>query len=356
MPKLTRKHWNHPTYRYAYCIERYGNVYTVIDNCNPKAIKGLKFVNDNKRQALEILNQRLIDSKSNIPVVNRTTTLFDAVKEFIELYAKNVSKFTINNYLSTFETYLTEDHPLSDIKIIKNMILESIRVTKHSNNTVRKSMYKLSKLFDFCIENEYITSNPITNSLIPKEVLKELAYPTPDELDIILKAAEKRSHQYALFIKFVSLTGCRVGEALKINWNKSTNLSYIDDTKIYIDGKRKSIYKLNIREIPIDIIPDLRNVIEELRQFELHNNGRLFRWFNQQNVQRWFKDIREELSLNENYSLHSLRKYAANYLERTVGIPPHICNYILGHNQNSRSKYYAHNPSGEDLINMLKVR
>ena len=398
MPRQrTRKRWEHSSYKYAYCIERYGNVYTVINNSAPAAIKGLKWKPENRNEAMRILDERLQEvmaletgqltksAKANIP-----TTLYEAIEEFSTIEFKKLDKETVKSYMTAFNKYLVADLQLQDIVGIRKMINERLVENGHKPNTQLKYLAKLNRLFEFCISQEYMPRNPIVKGMKPDEEEVQIKPFTMEEMELLIDyflsqkkvqipigegktRIRKRSkaegkEEYAYMLKLISTIGTRATETIKIWWDvkNAPVVPYTIDkksiivlpSKIIIDGKRSKRTKPRLREFPIELVPQTLEVLELLSKFKEDNKGKLLRWNTLAKPELWLREAVEELKLEPGRSLHSIRKTATNWWEKELGIPSHICAYMAGHNQQTRTKYYEKDPTAEQLVNMhgVKVR
>jgi integrase len=384
MPKIrTRERWEHPTYKYAYCIERYGNVYTIIDGTPPSAIKGLKWDIKNKKEALKILNHRLIEkNKPEIFELSKPLTVQDAVNEYANATFSSLDIMTVKSLISTFKLYLPADASLNDLSFIRNHIIQKSEDLKHNDNTRNKALTRLKRFFNFCVDQDIISKNPVVTSMIPLKYDPEPTFFSFEEINniyeyfisldtvvvgpnITRKRQEKEMKlEYALTIKLMSLIGTRGMETLKIFWDKhdapivphskKDEKSYIEfPNKIFIDGKRHKFNITNIREFPLNLVPESIPILGELKQFKNLNNGKLVKWQNIHPLERWLKIALKELKIDDTRNLHSLRKTATNYWEKVLGIPPHICSRMAGHGQEVRKKVYDKSPTAEEMVNMF---
>ena len=396
MPKQrTRLRWEHPTYKYAYCIERRGTVYTIIDGGEKVAIRGLRWDSKNKSEAIRILDERLREAHKDKNSVEadiipdlKPKTLYEAIEEFSAVKFTKFDKATVKSYITAFRAYLVEDMNLKDVNRIRNMVRERQGINNHAPNTQLKYLSKLNKLFEYCIGQEYMNRNPILSGMKPDEVTLEIKLFTQEEIEILFdyffkmdnvfvpakgekkERIRKRSlsedkKQFAWMIKFISIAGTRAMETINIWWDVShapvmpystkKPIILLPD-KIIIDGKRSKKAKPRDRELPLPIIPQLYPILEELEKYKEINNGKLFKWNSVACLELWLRDALKELKLEGERNLHELRKTATNWWEKELGIPLHVCNYMAGHNQQTRDKYYGSIPTAQELIKMSGVR
>lgn len=392
MPKQrTRKRWEHPSYKYAYCVERYENVYTVIDNEPPIVIKGMKWKPENRNEALRILDERLREKQTTNSVKQTRAindripkTIYQAIAEFSSVEFKKFDKATIKSYLSAFNRYLPNDLLLNDVVGIRQLINDKLVEHTHKPSTQLKYLAKLNRLFEFCISQEYMPRNPILKGMKPDEEVNEVKAYTLDEMELLYEyflnqnrvfipmgegkiRTRKRSEseekeEYAYMLKLIATIGTRATETIKLWWNVQNapiipfslnKKSIILPNKIIIDGKRSKKSKPRIREFPIELVPQTLEVLELLEKYKERNNGKLLRWNTLAKPEYWLREAVKELNLEFGRSLHSIRKTATNWWEKELGIPSYICAYMAGHNQQTRTKYYEKDPTAEQLINMF---
>lgn len=387
--KAKRKRWNHPHFKYAYCIERGGTVYTVIHSGPPLAIKGIKFTAANKDIAMEVLTNRYYEYQKtvfgvDIKEIKEEMTLYSVIKEFSQYHFTKFSKGTIYSYITAFNSYLPNDYPITQISDIRNMIDEQLKTLKHHPNTQLKYLSKLNQLFQYCLDQEYITRNPIITPMKPEPVAPTVKYFARDEINSIVKyfnnyankefangslknnaiiKVETNYKQMALLVEFLSYSGLRISEALNLWWNhedapviKNDTLnrkSIITDSSIIVDGKRTIHTKPRVREFPLHLVPTLFSVIENLKSFQDVNENKVFKWKIASKVEGMLREAITDLGLEEGRSCHSLRKTALNYWEKELGIPSAISKYMAGHSEATREKFYSYEPSADDLLNMF---
>lgn len=392
MPKERRKNrWEHPHLKYAFCIERYGNVYTVIHGNPPAVIKGLKWVPKNKELALSILTDRYNKYIEHTPnelskaIQSVEKQLSEIIIEFSKLHFPKLSEGTRKTYITAFNSYLPEDYPITNVDAIRAMIQNQTVFLKHNPNTQLKYLSKLNRLFQYCIDQEYITRNPVINPMKPAPVPTPIKVFTRNEVNMIVEYLNNyhlqdfengskkhnaeikhktNTKQLALLVEFLSYSGLRISEAIKLWWDVPNaplikndiykRRSIISGNKIIIDGKRAIHTKPKIREFPIDIVPALMPIINQLEEFKDVNNGKVFRWGYVSKIEQTLKEAITALNLESDRNFHTLRKTALNYWEKELGIPAHISKFLAGHSAATREKFYSTEPSGDELLNMFE--
>lgn len=372
--KPASERWEHKTEKNCYCEERGGLVRTVI---NVEGIERqrrntkLLWKPENKKDALKILDERLRDFKRKLyeikNPVSKKTGLLDAITLFATLTFPGLSPHTVFHYKKAFEHYLPGTNVEMTVEKLRSHIEKQIiEHAAHSPNTRRKHLAQVSKLMDFCVERDYLAKNPVLKSMKPKTRYKEVIPFKQSELQLIYDAISasanikgqrsffREKHQLRLYIKFMSLTGCRATEAITLRW------SDVSDDAIRIDGKRNRIDEPKVRHFPIDIVPGVRELLKELRQYSEINEGKLFPWEYTEDPRRRFRKVLIDLELynvhGQTRSIHELRKTATNWWEKTLGIPADICAIIGGHDIATRQSTYNKKPSAQEIIEMVEKR
>lgn len=366
MPKpRSRKRWEHPSFRYAYCVERYGNVYTVVNGTPPMAIKGLKWSPENKCLAMEILHARIMETMQP-RTEQRPATIFSAIELYAELQFPAFNHLKRIRVLNVFKKYLSEDLPLSNILEIKKHIAKSTRMSGCAHNTLRKHYQILSNFFDYCIDNDLMHKNPVAGSPYRAEAPVALDLPTRQELTQLLRYLnEHNREELADLIRLISLSGLRISEAMRLYWDEAKapyianaehmrvkSIISLQNDMMIIDGKRHAENIANIREFPLSIIPGLPEHIEIMLAKPAADDGRLIHWTALSKPRSWLNAAVTALDLPR-YTFHSVRTFATNWWEKELGIPGEICAYLGGHTIAVRDKFYKSAPTANELKNML---
>lgn len=370
MPKVRQNKWELEQYPNAFVYERDGKCYTYINGVR-KVIKGLSYIPSNRERAMQILVERIggfYGSSAD------DFTVYSAFEEFAKSYFQRIGKPTQTAYIIAMKKLLPDDMLLEDVRLIKANILNNMQNSNLSQNTQLMYLHRLNRFFKYCVVNEYITSNPIDRIIKPQMSSNEIEMYSREEVNLIIDylndkpvrfSPYKSSSNYevnykeiALIVEFISYSGTRINETLNIYKeynsapfiNNSKQKSVIYDTHIVIDGKRTAFNKPKIRELPFALIPKLRDVTIRCIDFS-PNNPRLFGdikfvLYNQ------LKLVNKALGINENLSIHSLRKTAIHHWEKELNIRPDISAFMAGHSVAMKFKHYANVPTANELLKM----
>lgn len=210
-----------PNGRYQY-FERYVNPYT------EKTVRvSVTLDNDTRtaqKQANMLLNEKI---KSQLSALKSTDVFFlNTISEWWDNYKKSIKQSSISS-MSSSVNYLLKN-------IDKNVKIDKVDV-KFMQNIINSSDIKRSQLirvksvlnliFDYAVDLGYTNDNPARRAKLPKK-LKTLddykkinsKYLEQSELNDIISELYRRpdTYRHGLIAEFMSLNGCRMGEAIAL--------------------------------------------------------------------------------------------------------------------------------------------
>lgn len=210
-----------PNGRYQY-FERYVNPYT------EKTVRvSVTLDNDTRtaqKQANMLLNEKI---KSQLSALKSTDVFFlNTISEWWDNYKKSIKQSSISS-MSSSVNYLLKNIDKNvkidkvDVKFIQNIINSSD--IKRSQLIRVKSVLNL--IFDYAVDLGYTNDNPARRAKLPKK-LKTLddykkinsKYLEQSELNDIISELYRRpdTYRHGLVAEFMSLNGCRMGEAIAL--------------------------------------------------------------------------------------------------------------------------------------------
>ncbi|SCA90060.1 Phage integrase [Streptococcus macedonicus] len=225
--------------KYKY-FERYKDPYT--EKWRKVSVTLESGSNRAKKEAQKLLNKK-IDSK--LEKLKTTDALFTTVfEEWLPIYKETIKKSSLHSTLATIKRIKKDfalEVPISNItpKYIQNYITSNDEWT-YSQKYRIKSL--LNVFFDYAVSLEIIENNPARKIVLnkPQKTIEELEavenkYLEPDELNRLLKEFYRKpiTYRYGLLSEFMSLNGCRIGEAaaLKLkNYHKESKTIDIHGT------------------------------------------------------------------------------------------------------------------------------
>ncbi|MFW5700256.1 MAG: tyrosine-type recombinase/integrase [Cyclobacteriaceae bacterium] len=329
MPKpRTREHWASPTYTVGFVYNRGGVAYI---NIADKIIRStrLKFIPANKKRALDILDQAVGEYLNPPEQQNKHVqhTIYSLIKEYGEIYFPNMSHFNIRNIKQSIGHFIKQDYPLFQIDDIRKHIIENSKLCGLSANTKRRNLQRLKQIFNYAIDEGYIGRNPITKAMLPKEEKPKLMVFTRGETESLINYFHEKNYEFSLLIQFISITGVRIQEALKIMWQD------VSDTFILIRGKGTKN-----RYFPLEPFPELVVLLKQIKEL---NNKKLFRWNTYAKLEKWLRDACKKLEIyEEGKSFHSIRKMRENELIKELRFDLDVTAELMGHTRKIQEAHY----------------
>lgn len=141
-----------------------------------------------------------------------------------------------------------------------------------SPNRANNTLMVLRSLFDVAIESGVLYSNPARAVKRTRVFAKELTLPTREQfvdfVQTIRSAGGRDSRNCADFVQFVAFTGCRLSEAVAMQWHDVDFNKYeVTVRGDPITGTKNS----EVRRVPM--IPELRSLLEGMRRDRVHESN-----------------------------------------------------------------------------------
>lgn len=198
--------------------------------------KSLKLPDDGESWKLAKIFQKKLDGEIALELFNN---LLNNEKQILlsEAYQmfSNEKQLSGNNIYYIAYKYLLEitgNIPTSMVMIDQlNKLKNKLLYNKKSQNTVVSYFNHLRVFFNWCVKKQYISTNPIPKL---KWQLKNVVTLTESELELIINYLKTVNEPMANLIKYLSLTGLRLSEALalkKTDIDYNSNILIINNTK-----------------------------------------------------------------------------------------------------------------------------
>lgn len=308
-------------------------------------------------RALPILKQRAIEHQHpNLkaiaePPAPKGILLSQAIAEFNAARAiERKGKATVSRYRVVAEKLLIGD--------VGDMVLESTALRKRiitlkakidvADSYMQKLLYKAREYCEYWVQCGYLSSNPIDAIGIPPLLTEHDVMPMPPAVFRLFYDRLMAKGEYAIadYIQLVYAMGMRPSEALSLKWEDVT------DSTIKIKGKRVRGNRSGIRYyaykdaegrettpgIP-DVLHPLTKTLESIRR-RTGGVGYLFPWRTLPSVQGKVRDVRQELDVDPNYTLKSLRSGAVLVFRDVYKWGVEFRCLQLGHNVAVHIKHY----------------
>jgi len=287
----------------------------------------MKDTRENRKIAKLVQREKELElMKPHQNILVHTMNLRAAFKIFLKA-KKDTAKNTKINYNSSFN-YLTK--VVADKTLIKDVtskdllnVIEYMReIGGLSENSISSYTKDLKTFWNWMIKENLVIKNVVER--VKQEAKPIITIPEEDFRIIIHELYKKNLDQYRI-IKFLKLTGFRVGEALYLNWED-------------IDFRQNRILLRNIkmkREDEFPLYLELRNFLNKFKQ----SNGKIFPYKDSKSLRFWRRLMKK---LEMKYTLHNIRKtFATRLVNKNVSVFDAM--KLLRHkNVSTTMKYYTY--------------
>jgi integrase len=327
--------FQHPLYRNVYLKKRGDIIYYHIhyDGEEIRKSTGMFWAKANFNRALEIAEAHY--DKLTLPGTNKYN-LNELFEQYLNFKSKSVTKVTIKKYRQAWNNFILKDYQTSDIQQLRQDLVSVIATTHLGNNTTVKLLQLLSAFFEYCLENNYIMSNPVVSSILPKTTKAEPRQYEEAEIQKLINYFKDGSDMN-LLIRLIANTGLRVEEAVNLR-----NSDIMPD-RLFITGKGGA--KRTIPIFPGSRLEVVTNILK--------NREKPFPW---QGTRRpHLKMLKAVKKLNFELSgFHAIRKYFENKLI-DAGVNVKIVAELLGHTVAIQAKNYITRTKFQDLKKVMGI-
>lgn len=142
-----------------------------------------------------------------------------------------------------------------------------------SNRTINDYQRTIKTFWRWAYRCDFVNSQEVADKLLtlpdqPKKERIQDKYLEPEEVKMILSNIPKGYEHYGLVIRFMILTGMRIGEFIALNntdvWGSVIHISKTYDTKNNIVTEPKSLKSKR----DIHVQPELKECIDDIREYE----------------------------------------------------------------------------------------
>jgi integrase len=267
-------------------------------------------------------------------------TLGEAHALYLEDYRSRKGKGT-RQYESIYKARVAAefgDTPLHVITVAKiEALLRKTREAGLSEKTVFSTIDILSRIFRFAIRfGLYAGYNPCQAVRKPKVNNRRTSYLTKDQIDALLAVLrDLPDRNFANLVRFLLFTGCRQGEAFKLEWGDvdlERRLIHLRDPKGGVD----QTLPIN-REAGAALTDQKSRAGEEPFVFPGDRGGRR----NIRPWRRWF-EVRKAAGIPATFRLHDLRHTFASWLASSGKVDMQTLQALLTHKDSRTTMRYAH--------------
>ena len=288
-----------------------------------------------KREADRKADKMLADLKAG--KIAESYKTFDAwFPEYLEAYKSNVSKRTMDDYKSFYETSVRPFFRGKAIKDIKQIDCQTVlnALEGKSKSYINKVCFLLNGAFEAAVNNRLINHNPMKGATRPTGTEKKRRALTEDERKLFLEAASGCGPA-GDYLKLIYYTGLRPSEAARVrgeDFNKEKRRLKVRGTKTNNAA----------RTVPVpDIlpIPSQKGLVFRTRNGSVIDREGEKRWWNK--VKRKMNALSDD-PVSDDLTLYCLRHdYGTRCIE--AGINIETVSKLMGHSSVAlTSRIYLH--------------
>ncbi len=189
------------------------------------------------------------------------------IKERTEVYSKRSTLDGYNSYLNYHIKPFFKHFKLSEITpAMISKFVKKKQADDYAPRTINDLLTLIKTIMNFAVENGYLAKNPIEKVKKLKLPNKEMKFLNTEEIEKVLKTAEKFYPKFYPLLLTAIMTGMRRGELLALQWKDID----FENKKITVN---KSLYKGEIQNPKtkrsnrkINMSDNLAKVLLELRK------------------------------------------------------------------------------------------
>jgi integrase len=328
-------------------------------------------IHGTKRHAEDILRELLMEGGRGDSVVN-DGTLADLVEKWRPIAELNLSPTTWQEYNRLLEKRILPQFGKTKVRAIRAADIDAFYADLQrrggaggkplGTQSIRHVHALLRRLLNQAVLWGWIATSPVTRASPPRVIRFELTIPSPEDVGLIITAAEKQDLDLACFLRLAAVTGARRGEICALRWSdvqfKAATLTIArsvvgqrNDELIEKGTKTHSSRRISLDPVTLATLKAQRDrYATRAGEFGLKLPANAFVFsdspdsdspWRPNRVTLAFRRICDEVEVS-NVRLHDLRHFAATRL-LDAGVPVKTVSGRLGHaNAGTTLNIYAH--------------
>jgi len=301
-----------------------------------------------KAEAYVFLNQY----KEQLRSKPQTITLKELIQSFLKHSELIHTRNTQDALKSTFRNFKELINPETELSRITTSELRAYfeaRLRTSGIYQVRKDRINLSSLFQYAVNNELLTVNPVSKIKPFRLPEKQPLFFSETEFNELLRATP--SHNLRNLYEVAFLTGLRLMELLSLQWSQidfKNQLITLDNRTTLTKSKKVRTIPLNLR--CLQILTELD--IQKCGDFVFTDTtGKPYKG---DYISHQFKASVRKAAINPQLHFHSLRHGFASLLIQK-GVSLFFVSKLLGHSNTKTTEIYSHLRQSDlqDVVNLL---
>lgn len=263
------------------------------------------------------------------------------INRHCELKCKQSTTDLYKRYINAhFQTLMPKIVKNLSHKDIENLIF-SLKTKGLCNLSINKLLHLLRAIFNYGIENKFISSSPILKSDKLKEEKKDICVLDENQIQLFLEAAQRKSIKVYTLLATALYTGMRRGELLALEWSDVDFKNSRIKVNKQVYKKEKTTTKSN-KVRSVDIPYNLIKILQEYKRQQAILSKIVFcnstgQYLHPSSLERHYfyatlKLVNKDLPEDEKIQIrfHDLRHTYATFL-LSKGVPIKYVQEQLGH-------------------------
>jgi len=255
-------------------------------------------------------------------------------------------------------TYLNEFSDEDRGRGVVEEFIDLRRSQKVSPNTIRRDLRHVSGFFKYCVQSprRFLSRNPVSSVTLPKGT-RQSKFPDQKDWEKLRTYLRKQSKSPKVslveeILWFQIETGCRIGEILRLKWNREkTDHVGVGESWSVVenDGSRLRLYsKKRERVIPLKELGEGR-LTKHLQQKKKKGNLTTYVFpspvtdlpLNISQFSRSFRRVLDTLKITKTFGTHGVRHGFISYLINN-GVTSDQIGWLVGHSSSEITAIYSH--------------
>ena len=300
-----------------------------------------------QRKEINFVNMKMIltgkqeKERTIVPIFQDHNDRIEALVPIGDFAQGTVERYktTLNHLKSFIESqFNVKDVPIAKIDYAFIMDFEFFLKTQRvcKNNTCIKYVKNFQKIFNICLDNEWITKDYF-KKYKPKPTIVDRDYLTEHELQEVQN--KKFGTPRLILVRDIFLFSCYTGLAyIDVQNLTPTQISMgIDGSKWIFTNREKTDGPSNIPLLPI-----VEEIIEKYKNHpKASNTNRVMPILSNQRMNSYLKEIADVCGINKELTFHIARHTFATTVTLSNGVPIETVSKMLGHRSLKSTQIYA---------------
>jgi len=308
-----------------------------------KSLK-LKYSKKNKIIAAEVIRQEELSGIDRLES-NRPQDLKEAWELFKNTFTGRKAKNTITNTKFALTSLIGDNYDLEESRKLTKIVEGNIQSSSLMPRSVNSYLASLKAFFNWLKENNYITDNPVKQSLKLKVPDKQIEIYSEDELQQIFDYWKTRNKEFYLFFRFLYETAFRLSEGLTLTW-KQVKFGKKWHTDIFLPKS-----KFGDRKETFPLYDEIKTILEQVKSYSngIATNSKVFTLPHRRNILKHFDRSLENLEIPKHVlyqygtgrALHTFRKTRMTHWVEKQFLPEIVVEKLSRDNYETVRKYYV---------------